>query len=99
MLTSGSMVLARFNNANDARMALAAMQHYRFTEKNSIGRPQPFAAYFLSSGQAPRGLFLGVRAEPFKPDMLSLAQVDNRTAIVYKGQPLYGPATKLTMLN
>ena len=81
-LVAGTFVLARFKSDHDARMAMAVVQHYRFTELDHIGRPQSFCSYFLCNGQAPRGQFIGMRAEPFVPEKLKVALVDNRWAIV-----------------
>ena len=43
MVAAGGLVLGRFSNDRDGRLALAAVQHYRFTEWDHIGRPQAFA--------------------------------------------------------
>jgi hypothetical protein len=87
-LQAGNLVLARFSNDHDARQALAAVQHYRFTEQDRIGRPQAYCSYFLCNGQPPRGQFVGVRGEPFQPDKLSVSRVEDRWAIVNGEKPL-----------
>jgi hypothetical protein len=87
-LAAGSMVLARFKSDHDARLAMAIMQHYHFTEQDSVGRPQPFCSYFLCNGQAPRGQYFGMHSEPFLPEKLSVALVDNHWAIVTPEKPL-----------
>jgi hypothetical protein len=87
-LAAGNLVLARFGNDHDARQALAAVQHYRFTEQDRVGRPQAYCSYFLCNGQAPRGQFVGLRAEPFQPDKLSVSRVEDRWAIVNGEKPL-----------
>jgi hypothetical protein len=88
VVAAGSLVLGRFTNDHDARLAQSVVQHYRFTEWNHVGRPQPFCAYFLSSGAAPRGQYLGVAAEPLMLDKLHVAQVENRWAILSGETPL-----------
>jgi hypothetical protein len=87
-LQAGNLVLARFANDHDARQALAAVQHYRFTEQDRIGRPQAYCSYFMCNGEAPRGQYVGVRAEPFHPDQLSVSRVEDRWAIVNGEKPL-----------
>jgi hypothetical protein len=87
-LQAGNLVLARFGNDHDARQALAAVQHYRFTEQDRVGRPQAYCSYFLCNGQAPRGQYVGLRAEPFQPDKLSVTRIDDRWAIVHGEKPL-----------
>jgi hypothetical protein len=88
VLAAGSLVLGRFSNDRDARLANAAVQHYRFTEINHVGRPQAFCSYFLCNGEAPRGQYLGVRAEPIALDKLSVVQVEDRWAILSGETPL-----------
>jgi hypothetical protein len=74
-LRAGSMVLASFgDNESEARQALMAMRHYRFTEQWRIGGDRPFT-YFLANGQAPRGLMLGLGAQGFQPETLVARQV------------------------
>ncbi|MFO0846292.1 MAG: hypothetical protein U0797_28610 [Gemmataceae bacterium] len=75
-IKSGGLVLANFGpSAHDARTALSALRHYRFTEQVRLGGDTPYLTYFLAGGAAPRGVPLGVRAEEFKPDQLELKQV------------------------
>ena len=50
------------------------MQYYRFTEQWLVGHPQPAFSYFLTAGQAPRGLQFGVNSIPFRPDLLAVKQ-------------------------
>jgi hypothetical protein len=88
IVAAGSLVLGRFRNDHDARLAQSAVQHYRFTEWNHIGRPQAFCSYFLCSGEAPRGQYLGVPTDPIPLDKLSVAQVENRWAILAGDKPL-----------
>jgi hypothetical protein len=75
-LASGSYTLADFGpNERDARQALNAVQHYRFTEHCLIGRTTPSFAYFLVNGQEPRGLIFGVSDTPFEWELLSVRQL------------------------
>jgi hypothetical protein len=88
VLAAGSLVLGRFSNDHDARMAESVVKHYRFTEWDHVGRPQPFCAYFLCGGEAPRGQCLGIRTEPIELDKLSVTQVENRWVILSGEKPL-----------
>jgi hypothetical protein len=87
-LSAGTLVLARFNNDRDARLALAAVQHYRFTELDRVGRPQPYCSYLLCAGQAPHGQYIGLHADAFQADRLSVSKVEGRWAIVSGDQPI-----------
>jgi hypothetical protein len=85
-LQSGSMVFARFGNDNEAHQALRAMQYYRVNEERRVG--EGGAAYFLSSGQAPRGLMFGLTSLPIQPEQLSVRQVGDRWAVCNGDLPL-----------
>jgi hypothetical protein len=72
----GAVVLASFGaSAHDARLALSALRHYRFTEQVRLGGDQPYLTYYVAGGAAPRGVLMGVPVEEFKPDQLELKQV------------------------
>jgi hypothetical protein len=72
-LAAGSYVVATFGaDEQAARQALAAVQHYRFTEHCRVGQPSPVFSYFLVNGQAPRGLLFGLSSLAFQPDKLSV---------------------------
>jgi hypothetical protein len=88
-LTAGGVVLANFGkNEADARTALAAVHHYRFTEQYRIGKPEPRFSWFLSSGQAPHGLMLGVPGLSFQADGLKVQQVGQRWGVCAGDQVL-----------
>ncbi len=77
-LASGSVVLASFGtNQHEARLALSAVRHYRFTEQWHLGS----FSYYLTNGQAPRGVMLGAAAQTFQPDALAVKQVKGRYAL------------------
>jgi hypothetical protein len=79
VLTAGGTPLANFGTDQySARLALSAVRHYRFTEQ---WRLADGFTYFLSTGQAPRGLMLGLTAQEFRPDDLTVRQVDDRYAL------------------
>ena len=81
-LAAGGLVLAHFgNNDREARLALAAIRHYRFTEQWRIGGEEPVFTYYTASGQAPLGVMLGITAQPFQPSQLSIQQVAGRYAL------------------
>jgi hypothetical protein len=78
-LAAGSLVLANFgSDQHEARLALSAVQHYRFTEQWRVAGD---FRYFLTNGQAPRGLMLGTQAQSFQPDALVVKQVEDRYAL------------------
>jgi hypothetical protein len=88
-LTSGGLVLANFGkNEADARTALAAVHHYHFTEQYRIGRPEPRCAWFLTNGQPPRGLMLGVPGTSFQAEGLTVQQLGQRWGVCAGDQVL-----------
>jgi hypothetical protein len=81
-IKAGGLVLANFGpSVQDARLALSALRHYRFTEQVRLGGDSPYLTYFLANSAAPRGAPMGVRAEEFKPDKLELKQVETGFAL------------------
>jgi hypothetical protein len=81
-LKAGSVELASFgHNDTEARLALSALRHYRFTERWSMGEPAATFRYYLANGQAPRGLMLGVPSQAFQPDRLVVRQDAGRYAL------------------
>ena len=81
-LMSGATPLMSFGgNEQDARLALATLQHYHFTEHDMIGHPQPVFSYFLAEGQAPRGVMVGVDSVSFKPAALVVRKVNENWSI------------------
>jgi hypothetical protein len=88
-LVSGGVVLANFGkNEADARTALSAVHHYHFTEQYRIGNPEPRCSWFLSNGQPPRGLMLGVPGVSFQADGLSVQQLGQRWGVCAGDQVL-----------
>jgi hypothetical protein len=88
-LLSGSYTISNFgSHENDARLALAVVQHYRFTEHCLIGQPAPTFAYFLSSGQAPHGLCLGAHNTPFRIEDLAVRKAGDEYVLAAGAQIL-----------
>jgi hypothetical protein len=81
-LKVGSQVIANFGqSAHDARMALGALRHYRFNEQHRLGGPDPYLAYFVTGTTSPRGMLLGLQAQPFNPDQLEVRQLESGYAL------------------
>ncbi len=75
ILAIGGQVLAEFGSSyRHVQLAQAVLLHYRLTEVHAVGSPQPVARYFLASGQAPRGLMVGVLGEHFQTDRVMTRQ-------------------------
>ncbi|HEV3116783.1 MAG TPA: hypothetical protein VGY58_07000 [Gemmataceae bacterium] len=88
-LASGNYVLADLGpSESDARVALAVVQHYRFTEHCLIGRPKVLFSYFLSNGRAPRELCTGAHNTPFRPELLTVQKRGDDWIITDGGQAL-----------
>jgi hypothetical protein len=88
-LMVGSYTLADFGtDERDARLAQAALMHFRCTERLLVGAPEPVVSYFLTSGQAPRGLMAGVFSEAFHPEVLASRQLGSRYYVTHAGRPL-----------
>jgi len=64
-----------------ARDALRVIQFYRFTEQCRVGQAADYLQYFLTNGQAPQGVRLGIRGMQFSPDRLTVREVDARWAV------------------
>jgi hypothetical protein len=89
VLASGAQTLVRFGTSErHARLAYAVMQNYRLTEMHQIGAPDSGVYYFLSSGQAPRGLMVGVMGDNFQPEQLSVRQVGEKFVVTQHGRIL-----------
>jgi hypothetical protein len=74
-LVAGNYKLASFGrNERDARQAEVAVQFYRFTEHCRVG-DTPTCGYFLSCGQAPRGVLFGLRNTAFRPEALQVRRL------------------------
>jgi hypothetical protein len=88
-LAAGAYVLATFGADEQAgRQALAAVNHYHFTEHCRIGAPEPLFSYFLVHGQAPRGLMFGLRSQAFGPDKVSVQPLGRQWALCSGDQVL-----------
>jgi hypothetical protein len=89
-MQAGAHQLADFGtDENAAKRALAAVNYYHFNEQCLVGGPQPCFSYFLVNGKAPQGAVpLGVQAQAFQPEALSVKQVGWRWAVVAHDQPL-----------
>jgi hypothetical protein len=75
-LLSGTRCLADFGaREEDARDVLKVMQFYRFTERRRVVRSLTAFTYYLTNGEAPRGLMLGVRSVEFRAAELAVRQV------------------------
>lgn len=81
-LVLGGWALANFGaDEPAARLALAAVRHYHFTECCRVGRPEPVFSYFLVNGQAPRGVMFGLAGAAFQPDKLSVQPLGREWAV------------------
>jgi hypothetical protein len=96
-LVVGSVTLGNFGrNERDARLAHAALVHYRFTEQQRVGAGAEPASvsYFLAGGQAPLGLMGGLFSEPFQPEMLSVRQVHQHFCVAWGNHPILDCGTR-----
>lgn len=81
-LMAGGICLANFGAREwEAREALRAVQHYRFTEVCSLGNAGSEFRYFLVNGAPPRGVLFGLRNVSFRPESLTVRQVGNAWTI------------------
>jgi hypothetical protein len=88
-LVAGSYTLADFGaDERSARLAQAALMHFRCTERILVGAPEPVVSYFLTSGQAPRGLLAGVFSEAFHPEAVAVRQLGPHFYLIQAGRPL-----------
>jgi hypothetical protein len=86
-LQAGSLVLANFGrNDHDARLALSAIRHYRFTEQWRMEGQQSGFNWFTANTQAPLGLMFGLNARALQPDQLAVRQVAGRYALCQNDQ-------------
>jgi hypothetical protein len=89
-LVYGNYVLASFaDSESSAHVALAVVQHFRFTEHCLIGRPKVHFSFFLSNGQAPRGLCSGARNTPLRVETLSVQKEGADWVIADSGRALF----------
>jgi hypothetical protein len=76
-LYCGNYVVGSFGaDENQAKLADMAFRTSRFTEQCVIGHPKPAFAYFLVNGKPPHELPLGAHGISFRPDDLSVRQVN-----------------------
>ncbi len=95
MLAAGGQTLARFGSSErHAQLAHAAVMHYRLTEVHQIGAPESGVRYFLSNGQAPRGLMIGLMGDNFQPEQLSIQQVHDKFVVAQRGRAILEAGTK-----
>jgi hypothetical protein len=88
-LVAGTTTLANFGSHDrDARLALAAVRYYRFTEHGAVGHPQPLFSYFLVNGQAPRGAMLGLQHDTFHPQTLAVRQTGDGWGLYDGARPI-----------
>jgi hypothetical protein len=88
-LVVGNRTLANFGPHDvDARLALRAVQYYRFTEHGSLGRPRPLFSYFLVDGSAPRGYMVGLEHVPFHLETVTVRQNGDTWWLIDGGRPL-----------
>jgi hypothetical protein len=91
-LQAGSMVFARFGNEQEGRQALHAMQYYHVNEERLLN--QGGTAFYLSNGQAPRGLMFGLNSLAIQPESLEVRQVGDRWAICAGDLPVLRYGTR-----
>jgi hypothetical protein len=84
----GEVTFASLASEEEARLALTVLRTYRFTEWRRVGQGEESFSYFLINGQTPHGVMVGLTAEAFQPEALSIRQVGNRHAICLGGNPL-----------
>lgn len=81
LVSGGLRLISCGPNQQDARLALSAVRHYRFTEQHRFGGDQPYMTYFTAPGTAPRSVMLGLQAVEFQPDKLELKKVESGYAL------------------
>ena len=88
-LATGTRVIADFGaNAQTAKDALHAVQYYRLTEQNMVGQPTPYCSYFLSNGQALRGIVMGAVTVPIQPQQLAVQKIGDRYVVASGNKPI-----------
>jgi hypothetical protein len=88
-LTLGRQVLGSFGtDALAARLALSAMRYYRFRELRHAGNDASGPEYYLASPQAPKGVLIGLYAEPFQPEHVEVRMLEGRYIVVDGIHPL-----------
>lgn len=81
-LFAGSQVLANFGpQQHEAKLALQAMRHYRFSEQLRVGGQEGNLNYYVVNAQAPRGVMFGMAGEHLNLEQLEVRQVPTGYAI------------------
>jgi hypothetical protein len=81
-LMAGGLALANFGpSAQEGRLALSALRHYRFGEQWRLGGERPYLTYFTAPARAPRGLLPGLPAEELNPEQLQVKQLETGYAL------------------
>ena len=94
-LVAGSYTLANFGmSEHDARLAHAALVHYRCTEHQLVGGPEPAAGYFLANGQAPLGVMVGLFNDSFQPDAVTVRPVGKHFCVTQGNHPILDCGTR-----
>lgn len=75
-IVAGSLELGNFGPAiHEARQALMAIRHYRFTEQCRLGGANAYMTYYVAAGNSPSGVLLGVPAEEVKVEALDVRKL------------------------
>jgi hypothetical protein len=86
---AGSLPLANCGPLEqDAQDVLRMIQHYRLTERCSIGKPTPAFTFFMTNGQPVRTLLFGVETISCHSEYLTVAQTGSNWSIVDGGRRL-----------
>lgn len=96
-LMVGRTEIADFGlSERQARIAMAAITHYRLSSMHLIGGENPVARYFLSGGSPPRGIMHGLIYDRFRPESLRIQQRGEHYHLYAAARPLLdcGPEKK-----
>jgi hypothetical protein len=75
-LWAGGELLKDFGRREaDARQALQLVRELQLTQHGIVGSPRPMMEYWLSDGQAPHGLFPGLRTTPIDQRTLRVQDI------------------------
>jgi hypothetical protein len=89
-LLCGDYVIANFGpDEREARLGEIAFRSSHFTEQCLIGHPKPVFSYFLVNGRPPQGLPFGAAAVAFRPQELSVRQVNGAWTICDPSRVLF----------
>jgi hypothetical protein len=70
LLSGGVLIKDLGSREADAREALHLIQEMHFTQRGTVGKPQPIMEYWLSDGQPPQGTAGGMRLLPIDVNSL-----------------------------